>query len=60
VRSKGDVGCRDDVQEVLVCYETCFGGRLGGVLEREVIRTFVHGFERVVQWLGNVGEMGPE
>jgi len=30
------------------------------VLEREVVLTFVCGFERVVQWLGIVGEMGPE
>jgi len=30
------------------------------VLERAVVLTFVCGFERVVQWLGNVWEMGPE
>jgi len=29
------------------------------VLERGVAPTFVCEFERVAQWLGNVGEIGP-
>jgi len=33
---------------------------LGGVLGREVVLGFVCGFERVVQRLGNVGEMRAE